>query len=146
MVELAWFTLRCGLWCFVLFPVYLVLLTLHFDILSISYEIALKEIATEPLDEMSTLVQVMAWCRQAASHYSYQCWLWSLWRNMASLGHNELKSAYPVRANGIDRCSTHNNRTHNFIWCIFLFHQMMKLKLVSFPSMHAVSVRIDNNT
>ena len=26
----------------------------------------------------STLVQVMAWCRQATSHYLSQCWPWSL--------------------------------------------------------------------
>ena len=29
-------------------------------------------------DDKSTLVQVMAWCRQAASHYLSQCWLRSL--------------------------------------------------------------------
>ena len=29
-------------------------------------------------DEKSTLVQVMAWCRQAVSHYLSQCWLSSL--------------------------------------------------------------------
>ena len=33
--------------------------------------------------DKSTLVQVMAWCRQATSHYLSQCWL-------ASLSHNEL--------------------------------------------------------
>ena len=37
----------------------------------------------------STLVQVMAWCRQAPSHYLNQCWP-CLCRHMASLGHNEL--------------------------------------------------------
>ena len=29
-------------------------------------------------DDKSTLVQVMAWCRQATSHYLNQCWLSSL--------------------------------------------------------------------
>ena len=29
-------------------------------------------------DDQSTLVQVMAWCRQATSHYLSQCWPWSL--------------------------------------------------------------------
>ena len=29
-------------------------------------------------DDLSTLVQVMAWCRQATSHYLSQCWLSSL--------------------------------------------------------------------
>ena len=36
----------------------------------------------------STLVQVMAWCCQASSHYLSQCWP-DLCRHMASLGHNE---------------------------------------------------------
>ena len=30
-------------------------------------------------DDKSTLVQVMAWCRQATSHYLSQCWPRSLW-------------------------------------------------------------------
>ena len=37
-------------------------------------------------DDESTLVQVMAWCHQATSHYLSQCWL----RFMVSLGLNEL--------------------------------------------------------
>ena len=37
-------------------------------------------------DGKSTLVQVMAWCRQATSHYLSQCWP----RSLSSLGHNEL--------------------------------------------------------
>ena len=40
----------------------------------ISYEIALRWM---PQDK-STLVQVMAWCRQATSHYLNQCWLRSM--------------------------------------------------------------------
>ena len=28
--------------------------------------------------DKSTLVQVMAWCRQATSHYLSQCWPWSM--------------------------------------------------------------------
>ena len=44
-----------------------------------------------PLDltDKSTMVWVMAWCRQATSHYLNQCWPRSC-RHMASLGHNEL--------------------------------------------------------
>ena len=38
----------------------------------------------------STLVQVMAWCHQATSHYLSQCDP-DLCRHMASLGHNALK-------------------------------------------------------
>ena len=40
-------------------------------------------------DDKSTLGQVMAWCRQATSHYLSQCWP-DLCRQMASLGPNEL--------------------------------------------------------
>ena len=42
-------------------------------------------------DYKSTLVHVMAWCNQAASHYLSQCWHRSILHHMASLGHNELK-------------------------------------------------------
>ena len=40
----------------------------------ISYEIALRWMPLDLTDEKSTLVQVMAWCRQATSHYLSQCW------------------------------------------------------------------------
>ena len=39
-----------------------------------SCEIALRSVSLEFSDDKSTLVQVMAWCRQAASHYQSQCW------------------------------------------------------------------------
>ena len=41
-------------------------------------------------DDKSTLVQVMAWCRQATSHYLSQFWPRPC-RHMASLGLHELK-------------------------------------------------------
>ena len=53
-------------------------------------------------DGKSTLVQVMAWCRQATSHYLSQCWLrslspygvirpqWAWWENMNWLHKFEL--------------------------------------------------------
>ena len=44
----------------------------------ISYEIALRWMPQDLTDEKSTLVQVMAWCRQATSHYLSQCWPRSL--------------------------------------------------------------------
>ena len=47
---------------------------LRIDILSISYEIALRRMPQNPFGDKSTLVQVMAWCRQATSHYLCQCW------------------------------------------------------------------------
>ena len=40
----------------------------------ISCEIALKWISLDLADDKSALVQVMAWCRQATSHYPGQCW------------------------------------------------------------------------
>ena len=44
----------------------------------ISYEIALRSMPLDLTDDKSTLVQVMAWCRWATSHYLSQCWPRSL--------------------------------------------------------------------
>ena len=55
----------------------------------ISCEIALIWMSMDFTDDQSTLVQVMAWCRQATSHYLSQ-FDPDIWRHMASLGHNEL--------------------------------------------------------
>ena len=44
----------------------------------ISCEIALILMSLHFTDDQSTLVQVMAWCRQATSHYLSQCWPTSL--------------------------------------------------------------------
>ena len=44
----------------------------------ISCEIALIWMSLDFTDDQSTLVQVMAWCHQATSHYLSQCWLSSL--------------------------------------------------------------------
>ena len=40
----------------------------------ISYEIALRWMPLDLTDDKSTLVYVMAWCRQATNHYLSQCW------------------------------------------------------------------------
>ena len=40
----------------------------------ISYEISLRWMPLDLTDDKSTLVHVMAWCRQATSHYLSQCW------------------------------------------------------------------------
>ena len=45
---------------------------------SFSCEIALTWKPQDLTDDQSTLVQVMAWCRQATSHYLNQCWPRSL--------------------------------------------------------------------
>ena len=47
-----------------------------------SYEIALRWMPLDLTDDTSTLVQVMAWCRQATSHYLSQCWP----RSMSAIG------------------------------------------------------------
>ena len=47
-------------------------------ILVISCKIVLKWMPMELTGGKSTLVRVMAWCRQAASHYLSQCWPRSL--------------------------------------------------------------------
>ena len=43
------------------------------DTLSNSCETVLRRMPQNPSDDKSTLVQVMAWCRQATSHYLSQC-------------------------------------------------------------------------
>ena len=43
-----------------------------------SHDNALQWMPQDLTDDKSTLVQVMAWCRQAQSHYLRQCWLSSL--------------------------------------------------------------------
>ena len=44
----------------------------------ISCEHALRWMSLDLTDDKSTLVQVMAWCRQATSHYLSHCWPRSL--------------------------------------------------------------------
>ena len=51
----------------------------------ISYEIALRWMPLDLTDDKSTLVQVMAWCRQATSHYLNQCWPRSMSPNGATM-------------------------------------------------------------
>ena len=48
------------------------------DCWGISCEIALLWMSLDFTDDQSTLVQVMAWCHQATSHYLSQCWPRSL--------------------------------------------------------------------
>ena len=63
----------------------------------ISCEIALIWMSLDFTDDQSTLVQVMAWCRQATSHYLSQCLHSSLSPcHMASPGLNELKETVTI--------------------------------------------------
>ena len=48
------------------------------DIWGISCEFAFRWMSLDLTDDKSTLVQVMAWCHQATSHYLSQCWPRSL--------------------------------------------------------------------
>ena len=50
-------------------------LVLLIGIFRSSHDNALRWMPQDFTDDKSTLVQVMAWCRQATSHYLSQCWL-----------------------------------------------------------------------
>ena len=60
------------------------------DIWSISQEIALRCLPRDLNDDKSTLVQVMAWCRQATSHYLNQCWPSSMMLYGVTRPHSDL--------------------------------------------------------
>ena len=53
----------------------LVLPCLLIGIFRYSHDSALRWMPQDLTDDKSTLVQVMAWCHQATSHYLSQCWL-----------------------------------------------------------------------
>ena len=76
---------RCG--CYLKLVIFK--LVSRINIMSISCKIVLRWTPLDLTDDKSTLVQVIAWCRQATSHYLSQCWP-NLCRHMASLGPNEL--------------------------------------------------------
>ena len=63
---------------------------LWIDISSTSCKIAVRWMPLKSTDHESTLFQVMAWDHQATCHY---CVDQDLWCQMASLGHNKLKTA-----------------------------------------------------
>ena len=48
-------------------------LIMPYDVMNLS-QLWIRWIPLNLTDEKSTLVQVMAWCRQATSHYLSQCW------------------------------------------------------------------------
>ena len=59
-----------------------------------SCKIALRWMPLDLTFDKSTLLQVMAWCRQTTSHYLSQSWS----RSLVPLGRNELKSLGPSDA------------------------------------------------
>ena len=56
---------------------------LQIKFMIISCEISVRWMPQNTFDDRSTLVQVMAWCLQATSHYLKQCWPPSptIWRH-----------------------------------------------------------------
>ena len=50
------------------------------DILSTFCGIGIGWMPHDPFDDKSTLVQIMAWCRKATSHYLNQCLPWTMSR------------------------------------------------------------------
>ena len=85
----------------------------------ISCEIALRWMQLDLTDDKSTLVQVMAWCCQATSHYLSQCWPRS--RSPNVITRPQWVNSSPPRQNGhhfadnIFRCIFVNKK-----FCIFI--------------------------
>ena len=73
----------------------------------ISYEIALRWKQLDFTDDKSTLVQVMAWCCQATSHYLSQCWP----RSMSP--------------NGVTRPQWVNSRSLILLWAQYMWKRSL---------------------
>ena len=67
------------------------------DILSISSKISLRWMPHDTFDVNSALVQVMAWCHQAPSHYLNQCWP----RSMTQYGITRPQRVNAIRSNAL---------------------------------------------
>ena len=80
---------------------------------SISGEIALIWISHVLIDDKSSLVRVMAWCRQAASHNLNQYW-WISWSPYTLLGANGL--IYGRVASGLLTLLEHTIRRRTAKW------------------------------
>ena len=66
------------------------------DMLGIQINLTLEWMPEDLIHGQSTLIEVMAWCHSATSHYLNQCWPEFLC-HMASLGHNELTPLLAVQ-------------------------------------------------
>ena len=75
----------------------------------ISYEIALRWMPLDLTDDKPTLVQVMAWCRQATSHYLSQCWPSSL--SPYGVTCSQWVNGVEVHGTGINSYATKMERT-----------------------------------
>ena len=98
-------------WKFVL-VIFRLILVMHGG--GISCDIALRWISLDFTDDKSTLVQVMAWCRQATSHYLSQCWPRSM-STYALTG--------PQWVNGVMSCSQCTGVVYwGHSWCTIVSH------------------------
>ena len=73
---------------------------------------SLKFVPKGPINNIPALVQIMAWCDQATSHYLNQWWL-DYRRIYASLGLNELRSFWATNVNVYSFFSMHRLATRN---------------------------------
>ena len=64
----------CGLWAYTVISRSQLSNSYRINSLGTHCEIVLGWMPGRLTNEMSTLVQVMAWCHQATSHYLSQCW------------------------------------------------------------------------
>ena len=88
---------------------------LRIDILSIPCEIAVRWILKDFTDDKTILVQIMAWCHQATSHYLNQCWP-ILCLNLASLGGHRVKPVCDMLDPSVVSCSC-VQMSLVYIWC-----------------------------
>ena len=87
---------------------------LRITFIKASCEIAPRWIPQNTFDDKSTLVQVMAWCRQAPSHYLSQCWPRSMppydvtrpqWVKIVDQSF-QLETLWPILQHHLDRKSS----------------------------------------
>ena len=108
-------------------------------------------------DDKSTLVQVMAWCRQATSHYLSQCWLSSLspygvaraqWVNMTSITDDISHDIKSTTVNAISIClkSSHHLNTssngydYNCVWFYAFMHDGWRIAINAGNSFGSIEV------
>ena len=90
-----------------------------------SYDNVARWIPQELTDNKSTLVQVMAWCRQATSHYLSQCWP----RSMSPYGITRPQWVkYVINKSNHDK--QHNNHNYSLTFQLLLiWHYLIVVSL-----------------
>ena len=108
------------------------------DTLSNSCETALRSMPQNPSDDKSTLVQVMAWCRQAASHYLSQCCPRSLspygvtrpqWVNWSNFDQDIWHYNGDNILNTMILCSSLGNSKNSYT-CIYTIHLQLMTSII----------------